>query len=59
MRQWDGNDYQLYARFAIIVAVGCLVVERFWPHGELFGLGIFILVTTLTFIPEGPQPPKD
>lgn len=62
MRQWDGNNYQLYTQFLIGVCIVSLLIDRFGAgesDGTLFGLAILFLVIGIFMVPEGPQPPAD
>jgi hypothetical protein len=61
VREWDGNNYQLYTQFLIGVCVICLLIDRFTApdDGTLFGLAIFFLIVGIFMVPEGPKPPPD
>lgn len=57
MQQWDGNNYQAYARLSIGIATVGLIVERFRPQDEMFAMCLFFILIGLLMVPEGPKAP--
>lgn len=58
---WDGVNYQFWARLTIASALVCFALDRYFPNPanyELFALGAMMLLIGIAMIPRGPQPPE-
>lgn len=60
MDEWDGNDYQLYARAIIALSIPLLILDRIkGGDWQLFSITIFFLLIAMGMVPKGPRPPVD
>lgn len=58
MGDWDGNNYQFWARACMGCAlIGCGAALYTGSTGEVFFISVVFGVIGIFIVPAGPQPP--
>jgi hypothetical protein len=59
MTEWDGNDYQFWARACLATVMICYTVAAFKAGvDELFIIAIIFGLVGIALVPKGPKPPS-